>query len=112
MWENFFKHIDIIPSNTHIPNFLSPQDYVGELLQAHRHNSKQHTFFHHRFMWENFFKHIDIIPSNTHILDGNATDLEAECKEFERKINEAGGNGDARDLELGGIIPRRKGRSS
>ena len=49
-------------------------------------------------MWENFFKHIDILPNNTHILDGNASDLEAECKEFERKIKEAGGKANSRDL--------------
>lgn len=42
-------------------------------------------------MWNNFFKHIDIKAENTHILDGNATDLQAECEAFERKIVEAGG---------------------
>jgi glucosamine-6-phosphate deaminase len=42
-------------------------------------------------MWNNFFKHIDINPANVHILDGNASDLEKECDEFEAKITEAGG---------------------
>ena len=42
-------------------------------------------------MWNNFFKHIDIDPANAHLLDGNAPDLEKECDEFERKIQEAGG---------------------
>lgn len=42
-------------------------------------------------MWNNFFKHIDIKAENTHILDGNATDLQAECEAFEKKIVEAGG---------------------
>lgn len=42
-------------------------------------------------MWNNFFKHIDINPANVHILDGNASDLQKECDEFERKIAEAGG---------------------
>lgn len=42
-------------------------------------------------MWNNFFKHIDINPANVHILDGNASDLQKECDEFERKITEAGG---------------------
>lgn len=42
-------------------------------------------------MWNNFFKHIDIDPSNAHVLDGNAKDLAAECDNFERLIQEAGG---------------------
>lgn len=50
-------------------------------------------------MWTNFFKHIDINPANTHILDGNAADLVAECKEFERLITEAGGI----ELFIGGV---------
>lgn len=52
-------------------------------------------------MWNNLFKHIDIEPQNAHLLDGNATDLEKECAEFERKIQEAGGI----QLFLGGIGP-------
>ena len=47
------------------------------------------------------FQHIDIDPANVHILDGNATDLEAECLEYERKISEAGGI----ELFVGGIGP-------
>lgn len=42
-------------------------------------------------MWNNFFKHVDIEPQNTHILDGNASDLQAECEAFEQKITAAGG---------------------
>ena len=42
-------------------------------------------------MWENFFKHIDIKPENANILDGNAADLDKECKLFEEKITAAGG---------------------
>lgn len=42
-------------------------------------------------MWNNFFKHIDIDPKNAHILDGNATDLEKECNEYEEAIQAAGG---------------------
>lgn len=51
-------------------------------------------------MWNNFFKHIDIEPQNTHILDGNATDLQAECDSFEQKIAAAGGI----ELFVGGVI--------
>ena len=42
-------------------------------------------------MWKNFFKFIDIDPVNVHILDGNATDLEEECRIYEDKIKSAGG---------------------
>ena len=42
---------------------------------------------------------MDILPENVHILDGNAADLTAECKEFEKKIAAAGGI----ELFMGGI---------
>ncbi len=42
-------------------------------------------------MWNNFFKHIDIEPQHTHILNGNASNLQAECEAFEQKITAAGG---------------------
>lgn len=52
-------------------------------------------------MFNHFFKHIDIDPANVHILDGNASDLKAECDSFERKILAAGGI----ELFVGGIGP-------
>lgn len=42
-------------------------------------------------MLTNFFSHVDIDPKNAHILDGNATDLQAECDRYEMLIREAGG---------------------
>ncbi|UYV64418.1 GNPDA2 [Cordylochernes scorpioides] len=68
-------------------------EYVG-LPRAHPES-------YHSYMWNNFFKHIDIDPHNVNLLDGNATDLEAECTEYERKIAEAGGI----ELFVGGIGP-------
>lgn len=62
---------------------------------------EDHTQSYHYFMWENFFKYIDIPRVNVNILDGNAPDLEKECKEYEEKIKDAGGI----DLFLGGIGP-------
>lgn len=50
-------------------------------------------------MHTNFFSHIDIPPSNIHILNGNASNLEAECISYERAIKQASGI----DLFLGGI---------
>lgn len=46
---------------------------------------------YHRYMYENFFNHIDIDPDNIHILDGNAPDLEQECRDYEEKITRSGG---------------------
>lgn len=59
----------------------------------------QHPGSYHSFMHTNFFRHIDIIPANVNILDGNAADLEAECKHYEARIKAAGGV----DLFLGGV---------
>lgn len=50
-------------------------------------------------MWKHFFSHVNIHPANVNILDGNATDLEAECVAYEAKIKAAGGI----DLFLAGI---------
>lgn len=52
---------------------------------------RDHPESYHSFMWNNFFKHIDIRAENTHILDGNASNLEKECQDFEAKIKAAGG---------------------
>uniref|UniRef100_A0A671K9J0 Glucosamine-6-phosphate isomerase n=1 Tax=Sinocyclocheilus anshuiensis TaxID=1608454 RepID=A0A671K9J0_9TELE len=62
---------------------------------------RDHPESYHSYMWNNFFKHIDIEPQNTHILDGNTSDLQAECEAFERKITAAGGI----ELFVGGIGP-------
>ena len=62
---------------------------------------KDHPQSYYTFMWDIFFSHIDILPENAHILDGNASDLEAECANYEKKIKQAGGI----DLFLGGIGP-------
>ncbi|XP_053735043.1 glucosamine-6-phosphate isomerase 1 [Synchiropus splendidus] len=62
---------------------------------------RDHPESYHSFMWTNFFNHIDIKPENAHILDGNASDLIAECNSFEEKIKAAGGI----QLFVGGIGP-------
>lgn len=68
-------------------------EYVG-LPQSHPES-------YHSFMWNNFFSHIDIPAENVNILDGNAKDLEAECKRFEDKIASYGGI----ELFMGGVGP-------
>lgn len=68
-------------------------EYVG-LPQSHPES-------YHSFMWNNFFSHIDIPADNVNILNGNAADLEAECKRFEDKIASYGGI----ELFMGGVGP-------
>lgn len=60
---------------------------------------KEHPESYHSFMWNNFFSHVDIKPENVNILNGNAPDLEAECADYERRIEAAGGI----DLFMGGV---------
>ena len=62
---------------------------------------ESHPESYHTFMWENLFKHINIDPKNVHILNGNAPNLVAECDEYERKIEAAGGI----NLFMAGIGP-------
>jgi glucosamine-6-phosphate deaminase len=66
-------------------------EYVG--LPESNWNSYRH------YMNEHLFRHINIDPGNTHLLRGMATDLEAECENFENLIGQAGGI----DLQLLGI---------
>ncbi|KAK1670972.1 glucosamine-6-phosphate deaminase [Colletotrichum godetiae] len=74
-------------------NVITFNMYVG-LPQTHPES-------YHSFMFRHFFSHVDIKPENVHILDGNASDLDAECASYEEKIRAAGGI----DLFLGGVGP-------
>lgn len=49
-----------------------------------------HPQAYRTFMYENFFNHIDIQEKNINLLDGNATDIEAECQRYEEKIKAYG----------------------
>jgi len=60
-----------------------------------------HPGSYHHFMWHNFFQHINIKKANVNILNGNASDLEKECQNYEKKIKRYGGI----ELFLGGIGP-------
>lgn len=61
--------------------------------------SHQDPNSYHYYMYENFFNHINIKPENIHIPDGNAEDIEAFCKKYDREIAGCGGI----DLQLLGI---------
>ena len=102
-----------------LPTGSSPLGMYQALVEAHRAGRvsfehvvtfnmdeyvgipKDHPQSYHTFMWTNFFSHIDIKAENVHILNGNASDLEAECAAYEAAIQAVGGI----DLFLGGIGP-------
>lgn len=62
---------------------------------------EEHPESYHSFMRRHLFDHIDCPEENIHILDGNAVDLDAECRRYEDAIKAAGGI----DLFVGGIGP-------
>ncbi|MGL4454590.1 MAG: glucosamine-6-phosphate deaminase [Plesiomonas sp.] len=49
-----------------------------------------HPESYHTFMHSNFFDHIDIKPENINLLDGNAADVDVECRRYEDKIKSYG----------------------
>lgn len=51
------------------------------------------------YMRERLFRHVNIDPRNTYLPDGLATDLDDECRRYERQIQRFGGI----DLQLLGI---------
>lgn len=62
---------------------------------------ENHPESYHTFMWDHFFSHINIKRENVNILNGNASDPEVECREYEEKIASYGGI----ELFMGGIGP-------
>ncbi len=52
------------------------------------------------YMNKKLFDHIDIPTANAHLPNGNAADLESECKEYENRIKQVG-NVDLQVLGLG-----------
>jgi glucosamine-6-phosphate deaminase len=72
-------------------NSINLDEYVG--IKQEDPNS------YHYFMREHFFDHVDIDLANTHVPDGAATDLAAECENYEQLIKSVGGV----DLQVLGI---------
>jgi glucosamine-6-phosphate deaminase len=52
---------------------------------------EDHPQSYHYYMNYHLFSHIDIPTENINILDGNVSDLEEECKLYEKKITGYGG---------------------
>jgi len=51
------------------------------------------------FMQSNLFDHVNLAPAKTHVPDGRALDFHAHCRQYEQRIQDAGGI----DLQLLGI---------
>ena len=66
-------------------------EYVG-LAAAH---PQSYRFF----MQQNLFDHLNLTPAKTHVPDGRALDFQAHCRQYEQRIQDAGGI----DLQLLGI---------
>lgn len=74
----------------HVATF-NMDEYVG-LPQGH-------TESYHTYMHENLFKHVDMDPAKINIPNGNAPDLAAECRDYDRRMAESGGV----ELFVGGV---------
>jgi len=51
---------------------------------------QEHPESYHTFMYRNFFDHVDIQPENINLLNGNAPDVNEECRKYEEKIKSYG----------------------
>ncbi|RLM08284.1 glucosamine-6-phosphate deaminase [Gibbsiella quercinecans] len=51
---------------------------------------QEHPESYHTFMYRNLFDHIDIPRENINLLNGNAPDVDAECRSYEEKIKSYG----------------------
>ncbi|KAI8972022.1 glucosamine-6-phosphate isomerase 1 [Mycotypha africana] len=52
---------------------------------------KNHRESYYTYMNTSLFQHLDINPENINLLDGNAPDLQEECRRYEAKIASYGG---------------------
>lgn len=60
---------------------------------------KENKGSYYHYMMQTFFNHINIPKENIHIPNGMADDIEKECREYEEKIEKAGGI----DIQILGI---------
>ncbi len=62
---------------------------------------EDHEQSHYSVLWNNFFSQIDIPAENVRLLNGNSTNPEEECENYENQIQSVGGM----QLFLGSIGP-------
>lgn len=95
----------------------TPEGMYNELVRLHRQDdldfsevvtfnldeycglAKDNPQSYYYFMMKNLFSQVNIRLENVHIPDGKATNIEAECKRYEKAIKHAGGI----DLQVLGI---------
>lgn len=95
----------------------TPEKLYGELARMHREEGldfsqvttfnldeyvglpPEHDQSYRYFMNEHLFRHINIDLANTHVPAGNADDLHAECRDYEKRIKAVGGI----DIQLLGL---------
>ena len=95
----------------------TPEDTYALLVKAHKEDGldfsqvttfnldeylglpREHDQSYHYFMHDRLFNHINVRPENVNLPDGMASDPEEACREYEDKIDAAGGI----DLQLLGI---------
>ncbi|MCQ1530629.1 glucosamine-6-phosphate deaminase [Lutispora saccharofermentans] len=70
---------------------LSFKDVTTFNLDEYEGIPKEDENSYYRFMRDNFFSHIDIDKERTNIPDGMSCDVEGECRDYERRIEKAGG---------------------
>ena len=80
---------------------LSFENVVTFNMDEYCNITHDHPESYHFFMWKHLFGKVNIKPKNVNILDGNASDLQKECLEYEEKILSYGGI----ELFLAGIGP-------
>ena len=74
-------HEEGLVSFKHVVTF-NMDEYVGL--------PKEHPESYYSFMHRNFFDHVDIPAENINLLNGNAPDIDAECRQYEEKIRSYG----------------------
>lgn len=116
---NDFQPTEKAPFVLGLPTGSSPIGVYKEMIRLHKEGKvsfkhvvtfnmdeyvglpEEHTESYHYFMKDNFFDYIDIPEENINILNGNADNLEVECREYEDRIKSYGGI----HLFMGGIGP-------
>ncbi|HEY8365023.1 MAG TPA: glucosamine-6-phosphate deaminase [Haloplasmataceae bacterium] len=70
----------------HQENHTSYKDVITFNLDEYFGISKSHPQSYYHFMKENLFNHLDINPNNIHIPSGETEDIEQECQEYNKKL--------------------------
>ncbi|CAJ0992998.1 glucosamine-6-phosphate deaminase [Pantoea sp. Nvir] len=81
-----YKHL----IKTHKMGQVSFQHVITFNMDEYVDLPKEHPESYYSFMHRNFFNHIDIKQENINILNGNASDIDTECLQYEEKIRTFG----------------------